>query len=185
MINIRKAMEIEGWATVEELAWLADKARLSLNILEIGSWAGRTSRALAENTKGSFTSIDTWEGDAGRDGLILDPSLAVYALPVFDFNMSGLNNVRRFRMSSTEAESILSEESFDMIFLDVSYEESALASEISRWIPMLSESGIMCGLEYGGMPGVKKALKLSAPMARPARVGKIWVLLGSQKQASP
>src|SRR6266850_7760219 len=61
MIDISKALQIEGWMSFNELTWLAQQAKHSSRILEVGSYKGRSARALADNTAGVVYCIDPWE----------------------------------------------------------------------------------------------------------------------------
>lgn len=57
-LNLTKADNIDGFMYIDELCWLAEQAHEQANILEIGSWKGRSTRAMADNSKGHITVID-------------------------------------------------------------------------------------------------------------------------------
>jgi hypothetical protein len=57
-----KAQSIFGWMPDRELDWLSKQAAVYTNIVEIGSFMGRSTRALAEATRGTVTAVDTWAG---------------------------------------------------------------------------------------------------------------------------
>ena len=50
MVDISHAINIPGWMSVEELTYLAEAASKSNIIVEVGSWKGRSTIALAANT---------------------------------------------------------------------------------------------------------------------------------------
>lgn len=48
-IDIFRALSIPGWMSEEELLWLASTASSSHNAVEIGSYCGRSSRAIGDH----------------------------------------------------------------------------------------------------------------------------------------
>ena len=54
--------EIPGWMSAEELQWLFEQAGQHENIVEIGSWMGRSTHALLTGTKGKVIAVDTFQG---------------------------------------------------------------------------------------------------------------------------
>lgn len=69
-INLAPALAIRGYKTEAELRWLAEQARSIgrlggySGIVEIGTWRGRSTRALADHLScGVIYTIDTWAGD--------------------------------------------------------------------------------------------------------------------------
>ena len=63
-MNIERALQIPGMMSEEELVYLAELASDRECIVEIGSWMGRSARAMADNTKGKMYCVDTWQDDA-------------------------------------------------------------------------------------------------------------------------
>ena len=63
-MNITRALQIPGMMSEEELTYLAELASDREWIVEIGSWMGRSARAMADNTKGTVYCVDTWADDA-------------------------------------------------------------------------------------------------------------------------
>ena len=66
-ITIERALQTEGWMEEDELKWLAEQAQLHTNIVELGSYLGRSTIALAENTDGSVIAIEDWYGPRVMD----------------------------------------------------------------------------------------------------------------------
>jgi hypothetical protein len=60
--SLARALKISGWMSETELYWLATQAKKHQTIVEIGSFLGRSTRALAENTQGKVLAIDDWKG---------------------------------------------------------------------------------------------------------------------------
>jgi hypothetical protein len=61
-LTIDRALQINGWMEPVELGWLAEQAQLHSRIVEIGSFMGRSTRALADNTAGWVVAFDSWRG---------------------------------------------------------------------------------------------------------------------------
>lgn len=67
-------MEITGWMSGLELLYLAETANKSKLIAEAGSFHGRSTRAMADNTGGIIHAVDPWKPvtllkDVGVDGM--------------------------------------------------------------------------------------------------------------------
>ncbi len=60
MVFVKHAMSIFGWMSEDELVWLAEQAGKSKRILEVGSHLGRSTSALAINTRGVVYAVDLW-----------------------------------------------------------------------------------------------------------------------------
>jgi SAM-dependent methyltransferase len=184
--DISDALKIDGWMQPSELKWLAEKAKDKKNILEVGSFLGRSTRAMAQNTSGRITCVDTWNiSDVPRGGVDDKPieDLSGESPDVmferFKVNMLGLNNIHVVRADSVTASRQIPEEiKFDMIFIDAAHDYDNVKADIEAWRPKLAEGGLLCGHDYnyGSGPkweGVIKAVNELAPNALPG-VGSIW-----------
>jgi hypothetical protein len=60
MLKLDRALSTVGWMEPDELKWLAEQAQGASCIFEIGSYLGKSTRALADNTKGIIHAIDSW-----------------------------------------------------------------------------------------------------------------------------
>jgi predicted O-methyltransferase YrrM len=157
-IDISKALEIKGWCTPTELAWLAHKASQHERIVEVGSWMGRSTRALSDNTPGQVWAVDTWQGSEELKHFLADkPPDWLYES--FIKNMGERNNVVPVRMPSLEASKALGDILFDMIFIDASHDYENVKQDIEIWRPHLKSGGLLCGHDFApGWPGVIKAV---------------------------
>src|SRR5712692_8403897 len=72
MIDLTKALTVDGWMSESELRWLSEQAQKYKTIVEVGSWMGRTTRALADNTEGTVVAVDTWEGSQENQEFLKD-----------------------------------------------------------------------------------------------------------------
>jgi predicted O-methyltransferase YrrM len=182
MITIEKALKINGWMDPPELKWLAEQATTHTRIAEVGSWQGRSTRALADNTSGIVYAVDTWEGTAAP-GLqeevhkkLLEGKPAEFLMDTFNANMAGLDNVCALRKTSLEAASGWgSSPLFDMIFIDASHDYVNVKADILAWRPLLVPGGLFCGHDYDPQhwPEVIKAVDELFPNRKNAP-GSIW-----------
>lgn len=157
--RIRRALTIDGWMSPEELLWLAERAAEHTDIVEIGAFLGRSSCAIASNTKGRLTCVDTW------NGLIAIQSQpqksADQMFDDFRFNLIGLDNVGALRMSSLDAAAEARKHGvmFDMVFIDAEHDYENVKEDIRAWTPLIKPGGLLCGHDYAdGWPGVVKAV---------------------------
>ena len=173
---IDKALAIPGWMTENELRWLAASAKTHHNIVEIGSWMGRSTVALAENTAGKVTAVDTWEGSSEHQQIMrsMTPD-AIYL--EFIKNTASTPNVKAIRMTSMEAAKALSGERFDMIFIDGAHDYKSVKDDIEAWLPLLDEGGMICGHDLSdGWPELKQAVMESLPRAETVPGTSIWTM---------
>src|SRR5271169_1206558 len=151
-IDIYRALTITGWMAECELTWLAGQARTKSRILEVGSWKGRSTRAMADNQPagGVLYAVDTWKGQLTQE--VHTKELATHEegwlLKEFKRNMSGLSSVIPVQLTSMEAADKFRGESFDMIFIDGSHDYVDIKADILAWLPMLSPGGVFCGHDY-------------------------------------
>lgn len=163
-----------------EMIWLAEMGSVSHRVVEIGSWMGRSTRALADNCPGTVLVVDTWSG-SGEHKEMLKRQNRNWLHAQFLANISGLTNLTAMRMSSTSAASQLLSQNvapFDMVFIDGSHEYRDVKADILAWKQLLAPKGIICGHDYdwdGNQTwlGVKQAVdELLGGVSR--AVGSIW-----------
>lgn len=63
LAEIDIAKRIEGWMSEKELDFLGISAKNHKNILEVGSYKGKSTRAFADNTTGTIVCVDTWNSE--------------------------------------------------------------------------------------------------------------------------
>jgi hypothetical protein len=68
--RISRAQKIAGFISDDELHWLAQEAISLKTIIEVGSWHGRSARAIADNMAKSSTlyCVDHWLGSKAERG---------------------------------------------------------------------------------------------------------------------
>jgi predicted O-methyltransferase YrrM len=167
MLNIEKALQIEGWMEPPEIAWLAEQAASHRLIVEIGSYKGRSTRALADNTDGLVIAIDDFIGPreievANRD-LIYEQ---------FQRNTAGCNNIVVIKANHRE----LPEPEFqpDFVFIDGAHEYEAVKADIQYWLPRIAKDGIISGHDYTWFEEIRIAVRELLPTAEVAPGTSIW-----------
>lgn len=177
MVDVSKALTIPGWTSQKELEWLATQASTRTNILEIGSWMGRSAIAMSTNTKGIIVAIDTWEGTL-EDGhrTLLENLPQNWLRDEFLRNTMGIPNITSIQGKSIDVSKNFLAPAFDMIFIDGDHSYEAVKADIQTWKPLLKSGGLFCGHDFdGGRPGVVKAVRELIPKVRMAGAGSIWM----------
>lgn len=122
--------QIEGMMTEEELLWLFNTALQMDSVLEIGSWMGRSTHALLSGCNGKVSSVDHFMGSADP---IETGNRDVY--PAFIKNVGNFPNLIVYKMSSLEAVKLLSDKTFDFIFVDGGHQYKEALEDIKAWLP--------------------------------------------------
>jgi hypothetical protein len=127
-MNIDNAKLITtGYMSDPELEWLATQALGHRKIAEVGSWTGRSTRALADNTKGTVWAIDTWEGSTYGDLTdIVASKPPDWAFSEFRRNVAECSNIYVQRKPSLVAAKTFSAGTFDMVFIDASHDYNSV-----------------------------------------------------------
>lgn len=142
MTDITKAKSIEGWMTEFELLWLAERAVEHRVIVEVGSYLGRSTRALLDHTLGVVYAIDDWKGP--RD-VYMEKRERELLYGKF------LHNVHEYIASPKlvivvcdHRKLTMSPESVDMVFLDGSHTYEDIKADIVFWKSRMTK-GLLCG----------------------------------------
>lgn len=170
--QIRVASRIQGFMAPFELQWLARQAQSRALTAEIGSWRGRSTRALADNTSGLVFAIDPWLPTPPLRHFT-DSQPPGWLYHEFRENLRDLKNIVCMKMDSLSAAKVLAGLRFDMIFIDGDHSYSACRSDILAWRPLLVPGGLLCGHDYDTADGVRQAVdELLGETDHPA--GFIW-----------
>jgi predicted O-methyltransferase YrrM len=147
-VDISRAEKIFGWMHPAELLWLAYQARKHKVIVEIGSFQGRSTRALADNTDGVVYAIDTWEGSPEHQSMPESKNL----LSRFCSNMEDLRNVVPLELDSLSGAQWAKTLHPDMIFIDARHDYESVKADVEAWRPLLAPGGLLCGHDFGDVP---------------------------------
>lgn len=167
-MDISKALNIEGWMEPDELAWLADRASKSAVIAEIGSYLGRSTRALADNTSGIVYAIDDFYGPRELEERLKNRETI---FDRFTANMAGLEG-RLAVIRADHRQLPPLDFAPDFVFLDGAHEYEAVRADIEFWLPRIRR-GTIAGHDYTWGEGVTKAVDELIP-DRKLAPGSIW-----------
>ena len=162
-LRLDRALAIPGWMWTIELVWLAIKATSHSRIVEVGSFVGRSTRALADNTDGWVLSVDSFGGPGAP------------RWQTFRENMDGtpcscwIGDHSIIRVGVTDPLP-----PYDMIFLDGGHTYDQVSRDLDTWMPHLAPGGLLCGHDFGISEGVSRAVTERCPTAKLAAMTTIW-----------
>lgn len=166
MVNVALAEQITGWMSLGELRFLAERASKSNLIVEAGSYCGRSTRAMADNSKASIYAIDPWSEtpyiryDSSRD-------LAADEYRKGQGDYIYLKFLENMYDKIKEGQVIVHKMEFhhfwlycpDMIFIDACHSYLEVKRDILHAIMLMSAGGLLCGHDYSGSwPEVMQAV---------------------------
>jgi predicted O-methyltransferase YrrM len=134
-----KWTDIPGWLTEEEGVELARLATGRL-VLEIGSYCGRSTVAMAATAK-AIVSIDP------HDSSTTEPHPPIQTLDIFQRNIAGLS-VIPFLGRIEQFERYLVPASFDMVFVDGDHRLDACLRDLAVAARVLRPGGVIAVHDY-------------------------------------
>lgn len=181
------ASEIAGWMELPELEWLYDQALSRRFVVEIGSWKGRSTKALAAATPGCVYAVDTWAGSEGFDaGAYKSEIDRIGPEGIYQEFLKNLapeiaaGKVVPVRMTSGGAAAMFEKLllRFDMAFIDANHDVESVRQDIRLWKPLLAPGGLLSGHDYAPRnPGVMQAVDELIPEKKVMENGTIWYTL--------
>jgi hypothetical protein len=159
---IDRAMAIEGLMARSEVELLYEFAQKMDDIVEIGSFKGRSTYALCSGCKGTVYSVDHFQMDG------------VDTYDEFMENTKEFSNLVVVRMASVEAAaSTLIPPLVDMVFLDADHEYDGFKLDLDVWAHRARK--LVCGHDFGhGFPGIERALTEFYGVGRVVAPQTIW-----------
>jgi len=159
-MNLENALKIQGFMEPDELAWLALQAEKHQRIVEVGSFLGRSTRALADNTPGWVMAFDDWMGP--RE---IDMDGREHCYEVFRKNMHGL--VETFKLFILQGDhgdlTIIPNYLYpDMVFIDGTHAYESVKRDILIWKDRIAPGGLLCGHD-ATLPEIRQALDETLP----------------------
>ena len=162
-VDISAALKIPGWMSETELRWLAEQALTHKSIVELGTFLGRTTRALGDHTSGKVFAIDCWPPfipAAQTEGEEVPPMDGIEQLRRFLGYMGGIlfTTVVPIICKHGQAECLNLKP--DMVFIDGGHKYQEVKRDIEIWRKQLQPGGLLCGHDVQpDFPGVEQAVK--------------------------
>lgn len=167
----------EMWFPVESQKVLAFVARctghLAGDVIEIGSWTGRSTCVLANAVHPSVVrAVDTWEGSPGEVSAELAAERDIFTQ--FKENVAAftLGNVRPYRMGWREY--------FEnhprpvrLCFIDAEHTYEEVHDNVETVLPLMMDGGILCGDDIRHPP-VERAVDELLPNVKKAASMWVW-----------
>jgi predicted O-methyltransferase YrrM len=180
LYNLEKAESIEGWMKPSELIWLAEQAKNHVRILEMGSYCGRSTRALGDNTQGKVWAMDDWRGPRDEqyewaEKYMLGEEKKAGLFDEFSANLKDLitaGKVTPLRMNHAEF-NWNGNGAPDMAFIDGHHDYEAASRDIKNVLDILEPGGLISGHDYS-YATVRKAVNELLPGAQVALNTDIW-----------
>lgn len=155
-LNLIRATAIEKGCSIADFKWLAEMAAGKQRIVELGTFHGRSTRAMLDNSDAHIWCIDHWQGSRPgvSHGLIADDR----DFEIFLENISDARDrVTILKMSTCDAIGLLPKDCFDMAFIDADHSYEAIWYDIVLCASLLREGGLLCGHDRS-WDGVKRAV---------------------------
>lgn len=156
--NISNALKCDGFMTDAELLWLATQAQHCKVVIEVGSWHGKSSRAIADNLPpdGVLYCVDTWNGSEFEKNTwhasakMMEGDHALYEFLQNNLDLVQSGKIIPLRMSSKNASALMKEKGIkaDMIFIDAGHTYNEVMDDLQRWNDVVKPRGIFCGHDY-------------------------------------
>lgn len=155
-INLENAKLCDGFMCDSELEWLAKESKTSNVVIEIGSWHGKSTRAIGDNVKGAVIAVDHWNGSEAETGTHHSSAKLMNGDHAYDeFMRNNIDlvlgsKVFPIRMGSINAAKLLQDKGIvaDMVFIDAGHTYDEVIKDINAWLPLVKEGGILCGHDY-------------------------------------
>ena len=148
------AEDVAGWMDHDELEFLRCVASAANSIVEIGSWKGRSTFALAQECDGTVYAVDIWKNK--------------HILEEFKRNVGRFGNIVICQMDSQYAATQLP--NVDVTFIDGGHDYLTVVGDIMAW--KSKTRMVLCGHDYN-QSGVRKAV-LDTLRDVKQGPGKIW-----------
>ncbi len=191
-IDITQSLRIPGWMTYDELMWLAKQAQRYITIVEIGSYLGRSTRALADNAIGKVLALDNWYGPTGAgnskpstiDKAVnsLDSSGQVWTdeerehlFTQFSRYLEDHINSGKVVPIKCDHRNITIDVNPDMVFIDGSHTHEDVAHDLDFWWPRLRPGGLLSGHDVNQECVAHQVLHRFGKYSNPSNTTIWWV----------
>lgn len=158
-----------------ELTWLAYQAQKALITIEVGSYLGRSTTALCDNTAGHVYSIDPYQGDYKNDDGQMIFHVGDDVMAQFYQNMEHhIKSGKLTHFRTTFDNYFPHRYPADFVFIDGDHREEPVENDIIMGLANLRDGGILSGHDYihTDWPAVKKVVDRCFPIVNV--VESIW-----------
>lgn len=166
----RKVAAVPGMITLRRamyLYWLAFAGSIEGDIIELGSWQGRSTIALAQacadSENGVVHAVDTFAGNPGHESNYtvgaddLSDLESNFRRNVTDAGLS--DRVRVYPMRSSQAASEIDAASVRMLYIDAEHAYEPVKEELELYADKLAPGGLLTFDDYSTpFPGVSTAI---------------------------
>ena len=161
----------------EELEWLAFEASRHKVVVEIGSYLGRSGRAMGDNCPGVVYCVDHFDGPVETEDLHVESRDDIW--PTFKRNMKDLmdsGKVKACPQTSMEGAQMWQKYGLkaDMVFIDGSHDLQSVVDDVREWSKVLNPGGLLCGHD-SHWPGVAEMRRTMLP-PHMSGVGGLWAV---------
>jgi hypothetical protein len=160
-LAVAKGLEVHGLTQEHEIRLVLGLAQGSETIIELGTFHGRLSRALAHIVQGKLFCVDNFLGPGDEIwNWVTDvpTNLAIFRRNLQDEIEAGLVEVLVGPTWVGAAELKRRGVLADFIFIDANHSYDDVHADISNYLPLLKSGGIMAGHDYGNFKGVVQAV---------------------------
>jgi len=166
-IKIARALKCDGFMHEGELRWLAKEAKKRKIIIEVGSWHGRSTRALGDNACGIVYAVDHFNGSkAETNWAHASAKLENGDHAFMEFCDNNLDLMKQGKIVALRGTSVSMAKTLrkngvkaDMIFIDAGHTYEEVCEDIDCWNDLLADDGIFCGHDMGAWVGVDQAVQ--------------------------
>lgn len=168
----------EQWFPEQSQAILAglaaEAADVPGRIVEVGSWEGRSTAALANAVPGRLVHcVDTWHGSPGEPSEALAAERDVFATWVANMAELTAGNVQPFRMGWRDYHAAWPTEPIALAFIDAEHSYNEVRDNIMAFLPLIAAGGILCGDDQHHPP-VRQALFDTLPATEVYLKASMW-----------
>lgn len=142
---VERVDQVEGWFSKEQMEILYPFAQKAKNVMEIGTYAGRSTLFWAlSNPKANIVTVDRCIGAPGFPSKYISPEIVkegkIIAIHEDSYNLSA-----RFNWP------------IDLLFIDGGHDYLDVSRDIEHWSPKVK--GIIVMHDYPSWPGIKQAVE--------------------------
>jgi len=175
---VNEAAKVQGWMSWEELAYLAEKAKSATCVVELGSWKGRSTKAMAMTCKGKIYAVDSWRGSTEGDATGVEAEQRGRETIKGEFydNVA----IEHKNVVVTDCEHAFAGTSLkhlagtvDFAFVDGDHSFEHVKRDILTCLDLMAPGGILSGHDLNE-PGVAKAVNELLPGAKSVGGTSIW-----------